>query len=176
MRRLIIAIFLFLLSGISTVAVLGYCGDHFDGNQQFSGGALCDDPLHYGQRTKDDYWAVYFRQDASVVKQISVEATGRCLQNSSGQPLGCYPGFDNAGWVDSNRNHWNQRTHEAQLNSSHTACNYEGFQPKITRSCITVQHQKRRTRRLVRQMDIIGILLPTIARRFFRRREKADVT
>jgi hypothetical protein len=55
------------------------------------------------------------------------ELYGECFQNSSGQPLGCYPGFDEAHWVDSNRNHWNQRTHDAQLNSTHTACKYDGF-------------------------------------------------
>jgi hypothetical protein len=63
-----------------------------------------------------------------------VSATGGCFTDNFGHPAGCYPGFDPADWEDSNRNKWNQRTHAAQLNSTLSACKYDGFPAQDWRS------------------------------------------
>ena len=129
MRRWITVIFLFLLSAISTVSVLGYCGNYFSlTGQTFTGAALCGEPQLYGNRTKTDSWIVQWGTNPNYVYELpQVSATGGCFQDNLGVPRGCYPGFDDAEWKDANRNKWNQTTHTAQLNSSLTNCKYDGF-------------------------------------------------
>jgi len=106
MRRLITATILFALSAISTGAVLGYCGDHFDLTlQEFGGFPLCDDPQHFGYATKTDHWSIQWGSGESrVVEYKDVSETGRCLNYSSGGWTGCYPGFEEAHWDNDNRN------------------------------------------------------------------------
>jgi hypothetical protein len=76
-------------------------------------------------RTKKESWYVSWGSGANSAGSFpEVSATGRCLADNLNVLRGCYPGFDTAGWEDNNRNKWNQRTHQAQLNSSKTnACN-----------------------------------------------------
>lgn len=129
MRRLIVAISLFFLSAISTVAVLGYCGSSFNLRQRtFTGNFLCNDPQNNGRETKTENWQVNWGEDLQMVSEFpNVSATGGCFTDSFEHPVGCYPGFSTAGWEDANRNKWNQRTHAAQLNSSQSACKTDGF-------------------------------------------------
>lgn len=88
---------------------------------------LCNDPQNNGRATKTDQWLVRWTFTAPYVnEEVEVEATGGCFNNYQGQAVGCYPGFDDAVWEDSNRNKWRQRTHAAQMNASLTTCRYDG--------------------------------------------------
>jgi|GEM_PF-1328267 len=125
MKRLATALFVVLASASVTITIMATCGDSFTPTTPsasnltlWGNNATCSG---FGKtHSWDIYWNNY------NVQGFDVAEPGQCF----GSGVACYPGYDTPVWVDSNKNSWNEVTHNPSYNSSGNVCILTGSATK----------------------------------------------
>jgi hypothetical protein len=134
MKAVLIASCLVVASALATVTILAACGVTFTPSAPSSSnirfwGTQCN-----GEFGKAHTWHIYWN-DTNYEFEVSEPAT--CWTGTGGN-LVCYPGFDTPYWMDSNKNKWNEVTHNPTTDGAENAqCIYNGA---ITRNHITAHY------------------------------------
>jgi hypothetical protein len=134
MKAVLIAFCLVVASALATVTIIAACGDSFtpsapsNSNIRFWG-TQCN-----GEFGKAHTWHIYWN-DTNYEFEVSESAS--CWTGTGGNVV-CYPGFDTPYWMDSNKNKWNEITHNPTTDGTDVPqCIYNG---PFTRNHITAHY------------------------------------
>ena len=133
MKRILMGFALITLSAFATLEILAACGSYFqrDLSEPHPTGVSTDGGPCPTAFYKTEYWDLFYTNGHQVTNPpVNVREPGACYGPTDGVYQACYPGYDTPVWVDSNKNTWNQVTHDPSHTGPGAPCQYDGFVTK----------------------------------------------